>query len=81
MREIRIGCLECVDAADSAGDRHVLSAVVLPGDRLADDAGGRLKSPQNLAGFAVDGDKFTGEFAGEDEAAGRDKRAGPNWDS
>src|ERR1700693_4769021 len=68
--EVRVGRLEHVDAAGAARGRHVLLAVVLPGERLADGPGGGLELPQDLSRVLIAGDELAGQLAGEDEAAG-----------
>src|SRR3981081_211211 len=65
--QIWIAGAQCVDAADAAHDRHVLLTVLLPGDRLSDDARRRLEAPQDLAGLSVEGLEFAGHDAGEHE--------------
>src|SRR5262249_10660464 len=77
MRKIRVRRLEDIDTTSSAGDRHVLFSVVLPGDRLADDARGCLESPYDGASIGVDGDKLTSQFASEDETTRGNERTCP----
>src|SRR6516164_1342485 len=47
VHQIGIAGLQGVHAANSAGNGHVLFAVLLPGNGLADDARRRLELPQN----------------------------------
>src|SRR5882724_12250137 len=49
VRQVRIAAALRIDAANPADHGDVLLAVLLPGDGLADDAGGRLEAPQHLA--------------------------------
>src|SRR3981189_2873674 len=76
MREIGIGSAG-MGAADSAAHRHILRSVVLPRHGLPDDPGRRLELPKDPAVVDVDGNELAGEFAGEDEPAGRHQRARP----
>src|SRR6266540_4646013 len=74
--EVGIARAHDVGAGRTAGDGEVLLAVVLPGDRLADDAGRGLEFPQGLAGVGIECDELAGEPAGEDEAARGHQGAG-----
>src|SRR5262245_628108 len=48
LAEVGIAGAFRIDAADAADHCHILLAILLPGHRLADDAGWRLEAPQHL---------------------------------
>src|SRR5262245_38374509 len=67
VAQVRIASTLRVHAADPADYRHILLAVLLPRDRLADDAGGGLEAPQHLAVFGIERLQLAGHHAGEHE--------------
>src|SRR6266508_5450180 len=73
--ELGVARTHHVGTGRTAGDGDVLLAVLLPGDRLPDDAGRGLEFPQRLAGLGIDRHELAGEPAGEDEVARGHQRA------
>src|SRR6185369_14358467 len=71
VSQVRIATALRVDAAKPADHGDVLLAVFLPGDGLADDAGGSLEAPQHFAVLGVERLKLAGQHAGEHEIARR----------
>src|SRR5258708_34764444 len=51
--------------------RGVLASVMREGNRLSIDARSSLELPHCLPGIRIDGDEFTGFFAGEEQSATR----------
>src|SRR5262245_12779145 len=52
--EVGITAALCIDAAQPAQDGDVLLAILLPGHRMADDAGRSLEAPKDLSGIGIE---------------------------